>query len=188
MDMKVQNSNSNRLDATELSRAQEIARHDSVKSRFSSGEVSGGEDSIGISNLAYEIDKVTAVHETARSERIERPEPEEARDRVNGLLHAMGPRTHLVVKTGARSILLPMVRIEWLQAEGDYQVTMEDFQIWKSALSVRSNVQFKSYEGLFHLFMPFVGGEKSTPAAYNVPGHVVEDVIEDIAEWVKHVF
>jgi uncharacterized protein len=72
-----------------------------------------------------------------------------------------------------------------LQAEGDYQVTMEDFQIWKSALSAHSNVQFKSYAGLSHLFMPFEGGEKATPAAYNVPGHVVEEVIKDIAEWVR---
>ena len=83
----------------------------------------------------------------------------------------------------ARGLQQPMFI---LQAEGDYQVTMEDFQIWKSALSGRSNVQFKSYAGLYHLFMPFEGGEKSTPAAYNVPGHVVEEVINDIANWVKH--
>ena len=85
----------------------------------------------------------------------------------------------------ARGLQQPMLI---LQAEGDYQVTMEDFQIWKSALSGRSDVQFKSYAGLSHLLMPFEGGEKSTPAAYNVPGHVVEEVITDIAEWVKHVF
>ena len=53
--------------------------------------------------------------------------------------------------------------------------------MWKSALNGRSDVQFKSYAGLSHLFMPFEGGEKSTPAAYNVPGHVVEEVIKDIA-------
>ena len=69
-----------------------------------------------------------------------------------------------------------------LQAEGDYQVTMEDFQIWKSALVGRSSVQFKSYPGLSHLFMPFEGGEKATPAVYYVPGHVVQD----IAEWIKN--
>ena len=27
----------------------------------------------------------------------------------------------------------------------------------------------------------------STPASYNVPGHVTEEVINDIAQWVKHV-
>lgn len=75
-----------------------------------------------------------------------------------------------------------------LQAEEDYQVTMEDFQNWKNALSKRSNVQFKSYPGLFHLFMPVEGGGKSTPASYNVPGHVEEEVINDIAQWVKHAF
>jgi dienelactone hydrolase len=82
----------------------------------------------------------------------------------------------------ARGLQQPMLI---LQAEGDYQVTMEDFQIWKSALSGRSNVQFKSYAGLSHLFMPFEGGDKSTPADYNVPGHVVEEVVKDIAEWIK---
>ena len=85
----------------------------------------------------------------------------------------------------ARGLSQPMFI---LQGEGDYQVTMEDFQMWKSALSGRSNVQFKSYAGLSHLFMPFEGGEKSTPAAYNVPGHVVEEVIKDITVWVQQTF
>src|SRR6266516_7932731 len=40
----------------------------------------------------------------------------------------------------ARGLQQPMLI---LQAEGDYQVTMEDFQIWKSALTGRSDVQFK---------------------------------------------
>src|SRR2546428_12914113 len=70
----------------------------------------------------------------------------------------------------------------------EQQITMEDFQIWKSALGGRSDVQFKSYAGLSHMFMTFEGGEKSTPAVYNVPGHVVEEVIKDIAQWIKHVF
>jgi dienelactone hydrolase len=83
----------------------------------------------------------------------------------------------------ARGLQQPMLI---LQGEGDYQVTMEDFQIWRSALSGRSNVRFKSYPGLYHLFMPFDGGEKATPAAYNVPGHVVEEVVQDIAEWIKN--
>jgi hypothetical protein len=52
---------------------------------------------------------------------------------------------------------------------------------------VKSPVQFKSYPGLSHLFMPFEGGEKSTPASYTVPGHVIEEVVQDIAEWIKHV-
>ncbi len=79
----------------------------------------------------------------------------------------------------ARGLQQPMLI---LQAEGDYQVTMEDFQIWKSALGGRRDVQFKSYPGLYHLFMQFEGGGKATPAAYSVPGHVVEELIKDIAQ------
>jgi hypothetical protein len=57
----------------------------------------------------------------------------------------------------------------------------------KSTLGGRSNVQFKSYTGLSHLFMTYEGVEKSTPAAYNAPEHVVEEVTRDIAEWIKRV-
>lgn len=74
-----------------------------------------------------------------------------------------------------------------LQAEADYQVTMEDFQQWKDTLAARSEVQFKSYPGLSHLFMPVEGDRKAIPADYNVPGHVVEEVINDIALWIKHL-
>jgi len=84
----------------------------------------------------------------------------------------------------ARELPQPMLI---LQAEGDYQVTMEDFQIWKSVLGDRSNVQFKSYPGLSHLFMTFEGGEKATPAIYNVPGHVIEQVVHDISGWIKKI-
>jgi hypothetical protein len=75
----------------------------------------------------------------------------------------------------------------FLQAEEDYQVTMEDLQNWKSGPSTRSGVQFKSYPGLFHLFMTVEGGGKATLASYNVPGHVTEEVINDIAQWIKHI-
>ncbi len=53
-------------------------------------------------------------------ERIETPETDDGRDRVNSLLRTIGPRTHMVVKTGTRAVLLQVARIEWLEAEGDY--------------------------------------------------------------------
>lgn len=72
-----------------------------------------------------------------------------------------------------------------LQAESDYQTTTQDFQMWRDALASSSNVQFKSYPGLYHLFMPVEGGKKATPAAYTVPGHVTEEVVNDIGRWIK---
>jgi two-component system LytT family response regulator len=53
-------------------------------------------------------------------ERIERPETDDSRERVSGLLGALGRKTHLVVKTGTHSVLLHVARVEWLEAEGDY--------------------------------------------------------------------
>lgn len=70
-----------------------------------------------------------------------------------------------------------------LQGDRDYQVGVEDLNGWKLTLSSRSDVQFKLYTGLNHLFMP--GDGKSTPAEYQTPGHVAEEVVNDIADWVR---
>ncbi len=70
-----------------------------------------------------------------------------------------------------------------LQGERDYQVTMVDFQAWLTALSSRQNVSFRSYPNLNHLFIEGIG--KSAPSEYNMPGHVAEVVIDEIADWVK---
>jgi dienelactone hydrolase len=78
----------------------------------------------------------------------------------------------------ARGLHMPILV---LQAERDYQVTMEDYQGWKGALGDRPDVTFKLYPGLIHLFMPGEG----KPEDYNVPGHVVPEVVDDIARWVE---
>jgi uncharacterized protein len=69
-----------------------------------------------------------------------------------------------------------------LQGERDYQVTMEEFSRWKSALADRTDVVFHSYATLNHLFVAGTG--KSVPAEYNTPGHVSEAVVRDIATWI----
>jgi dienelactone hydrolase len=80
----------------------------------------------------------------------------------------------------AKALKQPMLV---LQGERDYQVTMEDFKKWNTALSGKSNVVFKSYPGLNHLFI--TGTNRSSPLEYNEPGHVDERVVEDIATWIK---
>jgi len=80
----------------------------------------------------------------------------------------------------AKGLDLPML---FLQGERDYQVTMEDFGLWREALGGRPGVVFKSYPALNHLFM--AGEGRSKPADYAVPGNVAQDVVEDVAAWVK---
>lgn len=70
-----------------------------------------------------------------------------------------------------------------LQGERDYQVTRKDYDLWKAALANRSNVTFRLYPGLNHLFV--AGEGHSTPAEYATPGVVAGQVPADIAEWVK---
>jgi dienelactone hydrolase len=69
-----------------------------------------------------------------------------------------------------------------LQGDRDYQVNPEEFAKWKTALGSRRDVTFRSYAALNHLFIAGTG--PSLPAEYQVPGHVAEDVIRDIATWI----
>jgi hypothetical protein len=69
-----------------------------------------------------------------------------------------------------------------LQGERDYQVRPEEFAQWKAALGSRRDVTFRSYPTLNHLFIAGTGA--SLPAEYQVPGHVAEEVVRDIATWI----
>jgi fermentation-respiration switch protein FrsA (DUF1100 family) len=69
-----------------------------------------------------------------------------------------------------------------LQGERDYQVTMDDFQLWQDAMSSMPDVTFKSYPDLNHLFITGTG--KSTPDEYRLPGHVSKEVVDDIAAFI----
>jgi dienelactone hydrolase len=70
-----------------------------------------------------------------------------------------------------------------LQGERDYQVTMKDYEIWRQALGDRPRVTCKLFGKLDHQFVPGVG--PSTPGEAHRPGHVDEDVITTIAEWIR---
>ncbi len=73
-----------------------------------------------------------------------------------------------------------------LQGGRDYQVTTEDFDLWKEHLKSNSKATFKFYPTLNHLFMQ--GSAKPGPQDYQQPGHVDANVIEDIAQWIHSQF
>lgn len=80
----------------------------------------------------------------------------------------------------AETLSLPILI---LQGERDYQVTMEDFRIWKEALAGRDNVTAKSFPALNHLFVPGEGA--SSPDEYQRPGNVDPAVVDAISLWIK---
>lgn len=70
-----------------------------------------------------------------------------------------------------------------LQGEEDYQVSMEDFGIWKDTYGNAGNWQFKSYPGLTHMFM--AGQKVNGNADYQKVQQVDPAVIGDIAAFVE---
>lgn len=82
----------------------------------------------------------------------------------------------------AASLKIPILV---LQAGRDYQITNADFDVWKTALANDSRATFKFYPAYAHLFMPGRGTGAAGPEDYSVAGNVSEDVVNDIAYWIK---
>ena len=79
----------------------------------------------------------------------------------------------------AKDISLPVLL---LQGEEDYQVTLEDFGIWKDALSEKENWRMISYPGLTHVF---TAGRKTEGAeVYTRSDKMDAQVIQDIADFI----
>ena len=72
--------------------------------------------------------------------------------------------------------------ILFIQGGRDYQVTLEDFNLWKSNLSRPQN-KFVLFDDLNHLMQ--IGKNKSTPQEYKTKNFVDIKVIEEIVNWVK---
>ena len=70
-----------------------------------------------------------------------------------------------------------------LQGGKDYQVRMTDFNLWKKATRGKSNMTYKNYPGLTHLFMESKG--VPSPDDYKHQSHIPDYVINDIAQWIK---
>ena len=76
-----------------------------------------------------------------------------------------------------------------MQGDKDFQVKADmDFAIYKEMLKDRDNVTFKLYENLNHAFVNSVYGTISkAKQEYNVEQHIGENVIADIANWIKEI-
>ncbi|MBM6382777.1 MAG: alpha/beta fold hydrolase [Paenibacillus sp.] len=72
-----------------------------------------------------------------------------------------------------------------LQGENDVQVSMDQFQNWKTALQGHSNVTYNSYPKVNHLLASYEG--LSIGQEYAEPSNVSKAIIDDIAKWVLKV-
>lgn len=75
------------------------------------------------------------------------------------------------------------MRLLVLQGGRDYQVSPDkDFPAWKEALAGNINATLKLYPALNHLFI--AGEGQPNPQEYNLEGHVSQEVVADIGQWV----
>ena len=82
----------------------------------------------------------------------------------------------------AASLKIPILV---LQGGRDIQVSSADFNSWKGALANDPRATSKFYPAYNHLFMTGTGSSPATPEDYAVAGNVSEDVVNDIAHWIK---
>ena len=123
------------------------------------------------------IDQVTAIANTVRALKTE--------EATSGRMISGAPASYWLDLRGydppseATRVKAPMLI---LHGERDYQVTVGELGRWKAALGSRRDVTVHSYPALNHLFIAGTGA--SLPAEYQVPGHVAEEVIRDVATWI----
>lgn len=72
----------------------------------------------------------------------------------------------------------------FLQGDADYQVTIEDFELWKEALKNNPLTTFKVFKSLTHNMITGVNTPPS-PDDYNTVDNVHESVIKAIVTWIK---
>ncbi len=80
----------------------------------------------------------------------------------------------------AKNQQVPMLLI---QGDNDVQVGKEHLDGWKKALAARTNVAYKLYPKLNHVFVPY--DKPSTGEEYMLPGNVLLEVINDLSKWIK---
>nr|WP_179459658.1 alpha/beta fold hydrolase [Stenotrophomonas sp. JAI102] len=80
----------------------------------------------------------------------------------------------------ARALKQPIML---LQGGRDIQVIDTDWQLWTRGLSRERSVSFRDYPSLNHLGIP--GQGPGTVEEYASPGHVLPQLIDDVAHWIK---
>jgi len=127
--------------------------------------------------------QAAAIEETAK--RIESPDLKPG-DSVN-LFGGVMPASYWLDLRDYHPVAVAQalqIAILILQGGRDFQVPpAANFEEWKTALANHPNVTLKLYPGLNHLFM--VGTGPSLPQEYEKPGHVDEQVIDEIDAWIR---
>lgn len=89
----------------------------------------------------------------------------------------VAPKASGLLKEETRPVLM-------LQGQRDYQVMVSELDSFKADLAERSNITYRVYPKLNHLFTEGEG-EMSLPAEYIKPANLPAYVVEDIVDWIQ---
>ena len=94
----------------------------------------------------------------------------------------------LVFSGNQLNILSSFTPILVMQGANDVQVLADiDFVIYQELLAGRTNVTFRLYEGLNHLFMPSTTNNiMALMDEFAIESQIDSQVLADIAEWVSN--
>lgn len=70
-----------------------------------------------------------------------------------------------------------------LRGRRDFETNARDLEIWRERIGARPNVRIREYDKLNHYFIP--GGGYPTDLEYQMEGTVQEQVLIDIAQWIR---
>lgn len=80
----------------------------------------------------------------------------------------------------AKKMKQPLV---FFQGGRDYQVSDENFELWKSSLTKKKNVSYQYYKKLNHIF--FEGETESTYSEYFAKGNIPAYLVQDMIIWLN---
>ena len=140
----------------------------------------------GFDDLITDEEEQIIIENTARSRNIRNGDYTDSTSAENLLAYWPGTFWKGIASYDPVTTLQSNSEIPFLllQGEKDYQITMEDFAIWETAVGDMPNVSMQSFPGLTHLFTP-TDADRGSPQDYFAPSNVDEGVIEAIAAWVK---
>lgn len=70
-----------------------------------------------------------------------------------------------------------------LRGRRDFETNARDLEIWRERIGARPNVRIREYDKLNHYFI--AGGGYPTDLEYQMEGAVQEQVLTDIADWIR---
>lgn len=155
-------------------------------------EIIGDQQILQILETTADKDKeafITAAYESINKQMVDiaNMPDDEAKKQIDASGASLYYYKDLIINRAELYIKEIKVPMLIMQGKSDLQVFYDkDFELYKQLLNNRTDVTFKLYEGLNHIFMPSTVTKVSELLdEYKIKAHIDSQVLKDIADWIK---